>query len=524
MKTNNLKWILSTLLLVVAMVPGLASAQVPTVNYNGQERPLYREGQVIVKYKSGVLRTRNLMASLYQRLNVVAVQRLGKNVKDMEGLVFDPRHLTVEQALDDLRRDPSVEYAQPNYMIYAMPIQKGAAKPQKPTKGEPCMIPGLPFPPGCDDAGGGEQPPGGGDGQPCLIPGLPFPPGCDDSGGGEQPGQPGQPNPPGGSDPAIADPPAEVNPPQADPDLAKAYGIAKVGAPDAWKITRGSKNIIVAVIDTGVDYNHPELSSNMWHNPKAKSATGVDSFGDDVTGDVVGYDFFHNDALPFDDHAHGTHCAGVIGAVGGNGKGISGVNQQVSIMAVKFLSKEGSGDTAGAIKSIDYAVSRGAKVLSNSWGGPGDAENDALKESIMRADKAGVLFIAAAGNDGGNNDTKGSYPASFNTPNMIAVAATDANDGLAYFSNRGAKTVHVGAPGVDVYSTTPGNTYQKMSGTSMACPHVAGVAALVWAAHPRETYAQIKARILNNGDTVASLAGKTATGKRVNVLKAIEAK
>mgnify|MGYP003345370804 FL=1 len=202
--------------------------------------------------------------------------------------------------------------------------------------------------------------------------------------------------------------------------------------------------------------------------------------------------------------------------------GISGINQRVSIMAVKFLSGEGSGDTATAVKAIDYAVSRGAKVLSNSWGGKGDdGSNGALKDAISRAQAAGVLFVAAAGNDGTNNDRDPTFPASFNLDNMVTVAATSETDGVAFFSNYGATSVHVGAPGTNVYSTVPGNKYAKLSGTSMACPHVAGQAALLWAQFPNADYKEIKRRIMGSGDPLGALNGKTVTGKRINVERSL---
>lgn len=466
-------------------------AAVKMVRVNGQERPAYREGEIIVKYKDGVARTRNMMESLYTRLSVTDVKHFSGTFKNFEHLKFDSSRLSVEEAVADLQRDSSVEYAQPNYMIYAT-----AAKLAKPrVKGEPCMIPGIPFPPGCDDSGGG----GGGGG-----------------GGG---------NPPPSQRPAINPAPAEVNPPVADPNLSNSWGLAKVQADKAWAVEKGSKKVIVAVIDTGIDYNHQDLAFNMWRNPNAPAVrqTGIDPSGSDVSGDVVGWDFIHNDNLPYDDNEHGSHCAGVIGAVGGNGIGISGINQRVSLMAVKFLSGEGSGDTAGAIKGIDYAVSRGAKVLSNSWGGKGDdGSNGALRDAIDRANKAGVLFIAAAGNDGTDNDKDPTFPASFNVENMITVAATNENDGLAFFSNTGAKSVHVGAPGTNVYSTTPNNNYAKLSGTSMACPHVAGLAALLMAHFPNDNIQQIKQRLINSGDALNVLNGKTTSGKRINVMKALQ--
>jgi large repetitive protein len=230
----------------------------------------------------------------------------------------------------------------------------------------------------------------------------------------------------------------------------------------------------------------------------------------------------HNDNLPFDDNQHGTHCAGVIGATGNDGQGISGINQRVSIMAVKFLTGQGSGDTAAAVKAIDYAISRGAKVLSNSWGGKGDdGTNGALKDAVARAGAAGVLFVAAAGNDSTDNDKDPVFPAAYNLENMVTVAATSETDGIAFFSNTGAKSVHVGAPGTNIYSTVPGNKYAKLSGTSMACPHVAGAAALVWSQFPNAGYKEIKRRLMDSGDAVSALSGKTITGKRINVEAAL---
>ena len=478
---------------------------------DSQGRELYRDGEVIVKYRSDVKRTRAEMLEIYDRLGVVAVKRMGGINKNFEHLSFrlDSR---VEEVVEELSRNPAVEYAQPNYMVYALPITEEAMPPKTGAK-QPCLIPGLPFPPGCDDSGGGEPPPGG---TPCLIPGLPFPPGCDDSGGGGGGGG-------GGERPAIQPAPAE---PAAavDPDLSKTYGVKKVQAPEAWAIQRGSKDIVVAVIDTGIDYNHPDLAFNVWRNPAAKNfaRTGIDPNGDEITGDVVGWDFTHNDNLPFDDHMHGTHCAGTVGAVGNDGVGISGVAQRVSIMGVKFLTKEGSGTTLDAIKSIDYAVSRGARILSNSWGGKGDdGNNQALEDSIKRAEAKGVLFVAAAGNDSTNNDRDPAFPASFRVANMLSVAATNEADSMASFSNYGKETVHVGAPGAGIYSTTPNNGYNKLSGTSMAAPHVSGAAALVWAQFPTATYTEIKRRLMEHGDAIPALTDKTVSGKRINVFKAI---
>jgi subtilisin family serine protease len=502
----------------VFFTSGNVSAQEKLSMVNGEMRPSYREGEVIVKYKDGASRSMRTMQEMYNRISVVNVHRYSGEFTGLEHITFDSSQNSVDQVVADLQRDPSVEYVQPNYMIYAFPAQLAKAK----TLGEPCLIPGVPFPPGCEDGGGGgEEPPPSQPGTPCIIPGIPFPPGCEDSGGGGDPGQPGQPAP---KRPAI-EPVKPEAPGAVDPDLAKAYGIGKVSADKAWAKQRGSKDIIVAVIDTGIDYNHPDLAFNMWRNTKALSGirTGVDAQGDEITGDVVGWDFVHNDNLPYDDNQHGTHCAGTIGAVGNDGKGISGVSQRVSLMAVKFLSGSGSGDTASAIKSIDYAVSRGAKVLSNSWGGSGDdGTNGALKEAVVRAEKAGVLFVAAAGNDGTDNDKRPVFPAAFDVPNMVTVAATTETDTMAFFSNKGLKSVHVGAPGANVYSTAPGGKYAKLSGTSMACPHVAGAAALIWSQFPNADYKEIKRRLMDTGDALSALAGKTVSGKRINVERALQ--
>jgi subtilisin family serine protease len=279
---------------------------------------------------------------------------------------------------------------------------------------------------------------------------------------------------------------------------------ADIDAPEAWDKTGGS-DVIVAVIDTGVDYNHPDLSANILR---------------DANGKVVGWDYANDDADPMDDDSHGTHVAGTIGAVGGNGIGVVGVCPRVRIMPLKFLDATGSGSTSDAIKCIDFAIARGAKVLNNSWGG-GDA-SQLLKEAIQRARAAGVLFVAAAGNETNNNDDSPSYPGSYNAQldNVLSVAASDHNDRLASFSNYGARTVDLAAPGVDILSTTPNSGYQSFNGTSMATPMVSGAAALLLSRYPSLTVPQLTARLLSNTDHPASLAGKVANG-RLNVDQAL---
>jgi len=444
----------------------------------------YQSGEVIVKYKEGALRLQSNMNFLYDSAGVDKVRYFSGLMKDFEHLVLNA-DVSIEEAIGELEKNPVVEYAQPNYIL-TIPELAQMELP-KPQGGVPCF-PGLDIP-DCDP-------------DLCWVPGLPLPPGCKDSGGG------GPGNPPANR-PELQEPPGEVIPPEADPDLDKAWGIAKIKADETWSDHRGGKEFVVAVIDTGVDYNHEDLSFNMWRNPNP------------TQDDIVGFDFIHNDGLPYDDQGHGTHTSGTVGAVGGNGKGVSGVAQHVSIMGLKFLTSQGSGTTADAIRAIDYAVENGAKVLSNSWGGRG-INNQALKDSIGRANEAGVLFIAAAGNDGANNDSSNaSYPAAFDNENIIAVAASDQNDALASFSNYGAVSTDVAAPGVNVYSLLPGNKYKAHSGTSMACPHVAGAAALIWSKNPDLTSKQVKQIIMESVDAVPAFAGKMVTGGRINVQRAL---
>ncbi|OQW91800.1 MAG: hypothetical protein BWK78_03535 [Thiotrichaceae bacterium IS1] len=294
---------------------------------------------------------------------------------------------------------------------------------------------------------------------------------------------------------------------------------ADIDALEAWDISTGGE-VVVAVIDTGVDYNHPDLTANMWVNTKEIASNGVDDDKNGYIDDVYGYDFANKDGDPMDDVDHGTHCSGTIAGVGNNGIGVTGVNWQAKIMALKFLGA-GGGSTADAIKAVDYAVKIGAKISSNSWGCT-NCYSQALYDTIKAADAQGHLFIAAAGNSGENNDgSRKGYPASYNLPNIIAVAATDHADNLASFSNYGKTAVDLGAPGVDIYSTIPGNSYASFNGTSMATPHVSGVAALLKAHKPAMTHSELKERILSTVDLIPSLDGKTVTGGRLNAHKAV---
>jgi hypothetical protein len=297
-----------------------------------------------------------------------------------------------------------------------------------------------------------------------------------------------------------------------------------VDAPEAWDITTGSSSILVGVIDTGVDYNHEDLAANMWRNPGEIPGNGVDDDGNGYVDDIYGIDAYNGDSDPMDDHNHGTHVSGTIGAVGGNGIGVVGVNWRVTIMALKFLGSSGSGSTSGAIECINYAVimaSRGVniRVLSNSWGGGGYSA--ALRDAIQTAANAGILFVAAAGNDAANNDATPHYPSSYDVANVIAVASTDRYDQRSSFSSYGLSSVDVAAPGSSVLSTTRNNQYAIFSGTSMATPHVSGIAALILASNPTMSYQALRKLILFSSDSVSSLSGLVLTGGRVNANNAL---
>jgi len=328
-----------------------------------------------------------------------------------------------------------------------------------------------------------------------------------------------------------------INKTPNDPSLGRLWGLKNSGQSDgrangvagvdvdaekAWDLTTGNRDIIVAVIDTGVDYNHPDLKDNMWKNEaEATGKAGVDDDGNGYVDDVYGHNFTEAKpaADPMDDHGHGSHCSGTIGAKGNDGKGIVGVAWDVRIMAVKFLAASGGGTLEGAIKSIDYAVQNGADILSNSWGGGG--ESRALKEAIERSHAAGTLFVAAAGNDGTSNDADPHFPSNYNVPNVLSVAAIDNKGLLASFSNFGKRTVHVAAPGVNIYSSLQGGKYDSWSGTSMATPHVSGVAALLASYDNSLTAVQIKERIMKTAKPLAGVRGKVTSGGIANAYLAL---
>jgi subtilisin family serine protease len=304
---------------------------------------------------------------------------------------------------------------------------------------------------------------------------------------------------------------------------------ADIDAQEAWDITTGSADTVVAVIDTGVDFGHVDLggsattSPRMWTNPGESCsgcrADGADNDANGYVDDWRGWDFVNGDGDPGDDHSHGTHVAGTIGAVGDNGVGVAGVSRGgVKIMALKFLDAEGVGTTADAVSAILYAAAKGAHVMNNSWGG--GEFSQALLDAIGEADRKGSLFVAAAGNDGVDTDATPHYPSSYEVANVVSVAATNPNDGLSWFSNFGPLSVDLGAPGSSIYSTVPGNGYAFYDGTSMATPHVVGAAALATAAFPGASHLGLKALLLRTVDAKAALAA-TTTGGRLNVNGAV---
>ena len=298
---------------------------------------------------------------------------------------------------------------------------------------------------------------------------------------------------------------------------------ADIDAPEAWSISTGSSAVTVGVIDTGIDYTHPDLASNIWVNPGENCPgcrnDGIDNDGNGYVDDWHGWDFINNDNNPFDDNGHGTHVAGTIGAVGNNGAGVAGVNWSVRLMPLKFLGANGAGDAADAVRAVLYASSMGAVVTNNSWGG--DEYSQALADAIAQADSHGSLFVAAAGNSFSDNDVTANYPSNYDLPNVVAVAATTNRDARAWFSNYGAKTVDLGAPGASILSTWPGNSYRSLDGTSMAAPHVTGAVALAKAAFPTASGEGIKALLLRTVDPNTSLTGRTSTGGRLNVGNAV---
>ena len=316
-----------------------------------------------------------------------------------------------------------------------------------------------------------------------------------------------------------------------DPRLSDLWGLNNTGSNDpsrrpgvegadidafkAWELERGNSGIKVAVIDTGIDYNHPDLKDNIWTNEaELNGEEGVDDDGNGFVDDIHGWDFAYGDNDPMDGHSHGTHCAGTIGAVHNNGIGVAGVMAEVSMVAVKFLTDRGSGSTINAIKAIDYASGLDVDIMSNSWGGGGFSQ--ALKESIERASAKGIVFTAAAGNSSTNNDQRPHYPSNYQVPNVVSVASHTAQDTLSNFSCYGRRTVHVAAPGSKILSTVKNGGYSVFSGTSMATPHVSGAIGLLIAKEGRLDHVALRERVMATSTPIQSYRRKTIGGGRLN--------
>jgi thermitase len=419
MKRSSAALLSAALILTASSVFGEIDAR-PT----SRATPTYREGEVIVKYRSGATVVKKEVSRGKHRSRTrIRKEFSGFNMDQLEILPG----VSMEEVLRQYAADEEVEYAEPNYIVHTM-----------------------------------------------------------------------------------------VTP--NDPQYFNLWGLAKVNASGAWATCTGSDSVVVAVIDSGVDYTHPDLAGNMFVNEAEQNGLpGVDDDGNGVVDDVHGFNAVRSSGDPMDDNGHGTHVAGTIGGIGDNGIGIAGLNWNVKVLACKFLDATGSGATSDAIECLQYVRAlkdRGVNVVAtnNSWGG--GAASKALADAIQA--QGDILFVAAAGNDTIDHAATPQYPADYDLPNVIAVAASDSADALASFSDYGRRTVHVAAPGDRILSTVPSGSYGYKSGTSMASPHVAGLAALLQTSNPDLDWRAIKNRILAGADPVAGATGKTVTGARIN--------
>ncbi len=432
--------------LSLALIPAFANA---SVELSASAQPAYKQDSLIVVYKEGssaVKRraVRNLVLAKISDLNDDEVDDKYRNVLNGRMANYKLENMSVKDALDKVRQNPAVLYAEPDYIVTAN------------------VIP--------DDTS------------------------FSDLWGMHNTGQTG----------GVDD--------------------ADIDAPEAWDISTGSRDVVVGVIDTGVDYNHADLANNAWVNPGEIAGDGIDNDGNGYVDDVHGINAITDSGDPMDDAGHGSHVSGTIGASGNNSLGVVGVNHEVSIAGCKFLSASGSGSTSDAIKCIDYMVDLknsgvNIRVLNNSWGGGGFSQ--ALSDAITASEQADILFVAAAGNDAVDNDVNDSYPSGYTHESVLSIASTTSSDGMSGFSQWGLTSVDMGAPGSGILSTVPGGGYDTYSGTSMATPHVAGAAALVLSVNPDLNTSELKALLMNSGDDNAALTGKTVSGKRLNVYNAL---
>ena len=311
-------------------------------------------------------------------------------------------------------------------------------------------------------------------------------------------------------------------------DLDGLIGMLGIRAPQAWDVAQGRADQIVAIIDTGIDYNHPDLSGNVWTNPGETPNDGVDNDGNGYIDDFYGYDFAGNDPDPMDVFGHGTHVAGTVAATGDNAQGVVGVSFKTRVLAAKPMGDSGSGAYSDIVESIDYVVAlkkRGIPIVAMNLSLGASDYSNAWYRALQRAREADIIVIAAAGNSGEDADVFPMYPAAFDLPNIVSVAAITGSGGLASFSNYGRTSVDVAAPGVNILSTFPMDggapTYDYKSGTSMASPHVAGLAALIASANPSLTARQIRALIISTVRPLRSLKERCQTGGTVDAAKAV---
>jgi thermitase len=315
-----------------------------------------------------------------------------------------------------------------------------------------------------------------------------------------------------------------------DPAISQAWGLKKADAVRAWTVTKGSREIVVAVIDTGLDVNHEDIKNNVWTNPgetgldslgRDKATNGVDDDGNGYIDDVHGWNFVGNNRNLSDNHGHGTHIAGIIGAEANNGKGIVGIAPEVSIMVLKYFDplSTGTDNLKNTIKAIHYAIEKGAQIINYSGGGLdySQEEHDAVEE----AKNKGILFVAAAGNERSNSDKIPYYPADYGLDNVISVTAFNPSQEVLSSSNWGVNTVDIAAPGQNILSTLPGNSYGFMTGTSQATAFVTGAAALIMSHKTGFKYNDVKKYILSSGDLLPSLADKTKTSRKLNLYRAL---
>jgi subtilisin family serine protease/subtilisin-like proprotein convertase family protein len=433
--------------LTLALIPVLANA---SIELSSKQGATYKSDSVIVVYKDNISKgdrrnARNLVRAKVSDVNNDEVDDKYRNLKNGRIAKFNLDGISVKSALEKLRKDPAILYAEPNYIVSAS-----------------------------------------------LTP--------DDSRFSELWG---------------------MN------NTGQTGGVddADIDAPEAWDISTGSHDVIVGVIDTGVDHTHPDLMANIWTNPGEIAGDGIDNDNNGYIDDMHGINAITGVGDPMDDAGHGSHVSGTVGATGNNSLGVVGVNHNVSIIGCKFLSAGGTGSIADALTCVNYFVdlkNNGVNVraTNNSWGGGGFSQ--AFSDALTTSEEADILFVAAAGNSASDNDANPSYPSGYDHESILAVASTTHTDNMSSFSQYGLTTVDIGAPGSDILSTVPGGGYSVFSGTSMASPHVMGAAALTWSVNPELSAIEMKALIMSSGDENADLDGKTVSGKRLNVKTALD--